>query len=120
MKKYILKFTLIYVVQLVVFFLAIGVYNYLFKLERGGISLGIAYYYYALIIYPVILFVCNLVTIIVKHKLAKIIVYVISVIMTLVYWVDIFDNYPFRVLFILFISIIILLIGVRSSRIFQR
>lgn len=113
--KRVLKFVSIYVVELVIFFLAIGIYNHLFKLERGDMSLGIVYNYYTLIIYPVILFICNLVTVIVKNNIVNIFVYIFSAITILAYWLDVFSNYPFRTLFVLFISIIILLIGMFIS-----
>lgn len=112
MKNAILRFALLYVIELVVFFLAIGIYNYFFKLERGNISLGITYHYYTLMVYPTILFICNLAAIIVKNDTARIIAYIFSIITVLVYWLDVFKNYPFRTLFVLFISIIILLGGI--------
>ena len=115
MKNKIFKIILISLGQWVIFYILISFYGYLFKIEKPNLSLGVTYYYYIVIVLPIVLFSWNLFNLIVLKHVYKVLIYMILIGVVVVYWINCLSNYPYRTLFILFASIGILLASLYFS-----
>jgi len=106
MFKNIIKIIITSLIQWFFIVLLLDIYNYCFELKRPDISLGISKYYYSFALLPVILLICNAVTLFCKNKYLKIIVYLLCCSLIIWYWYFSFTNYPYRTSFVILISII--------------
>jgi hypothetical protein len=80
-------------------------------MKNPNVSLGIANHYYVIIVFPIVLFIWNLVSLITMNKITRIFVYILLGIIILIYWFNTINNYPYRTLFVLLVSAGILSTG---------
>jgi hypothetical protein len=110
-KKKIFYFFFVVLIQWGLFFLLSQLYFYFCKINRPDLSFGISYFYYTVAIYPLVLILWNTIILITQSKLLKIITCAILGVLTCGYWFYSLQNYPYRVSFLLVISIGLLIVG---------
>lgn len=111
MKKIITKFILLSLSQWGILCLLLCLYSFLFPVKRPDISFGIAVSYYLKIFFPIILLIWNLISLTIRRRMPKVILYILLIAITLIYWIGGLAHYPYRISFILFSSIGIVLAG---------
>lgn len=110
MKKIIIRFISVSILQWILLYMLLSLYNYFFPGLKPDLSFGISCYYYITFIFPVILIIWNIVTLSCAKKV-KITINSMLVFVILFYWFSGLNNYPYRISFLLFCSILILIIG---------
>ena len=107
MKNKIVKILVCSICQYILLIVAIMIYNSFFKLKHPNIAIGLAYYYYIRMIFPIVILIFNSTFFITKKKI-RIILYFIPTVIILLYWCTSIENYPFRISFIIVVSLLVL------------
>jgi hypothetical protein len=85
------------------------VYNHIFKVPKLYLSLSISYYYYCFIILPIIILLWNVIYWRYDNFIVKLSIFVGLYFILILYWINSIKIYPYRVPFILMVSLCVLL-----------
>jgi hypothetical protein len=113
----IIKISLLVVLQWCVWLALWEVYFYINPLKHNNIPLGIMAHNYLFVLLPIIIVIWNVVQIVVSKRQIIVVLFIFLILLVILYWSKTISFYPFRSIFAIFASILILFIGYCSIKI---
>lgn len=116
-----LKLLLLGILQYLFIFVLLYAYNRLIGVKSTKLPINLSFYYYIIAILPITIIIWNSIVLYIKNIRIKYCLLCIPSLMIVSYWIDSIGSYPYRILFMIVISITTLLVGnVVINRYIQR
>lgn len=115
------KLLLLSILQYLFIFVLLYAYNRLIGVKGTKLPINLSFYYYIIAILPIAIIIWNSIVLYIKNIRIKYFLLCIPSLMIVLYWIDSISSYPYRILFMIVISISTLLVGnVVINRYIQR
>ena len=106
-----LKLSLFSVLQHLFIIILLYIYNEYFSVKGVRLPINLSFYYYIIVILPIVIIVWNIVSVCMKSMKIKFLLQIVLSLAIVLYWINSISTYPYRISFTILVSIMTLFIG---------